>query len=211
MTQPETASSSPAGRLSAIELLRLLSMLMVLILHADYVALRVPDAALFATTPAEAVGRVVAEQLSIVAVDVFVLISAWFGIRTTVRGICSLLFQVLFYALVILGALSQLLAFASDTRRRNRLINTLAASSLAVYLIHFNPFLFKHYQQICRQLYYSYDGIMVWLAMGSFLLTVFFGSILIDRLRLPLWQLLLRAFSRRSDRRSDTKIGKRVS
>lgn len=211
MTQPETASSSPAGRLSAIELLRLLSMLMVLILHADYVALRVPDAALFATTPAEAVGRVVAEQLSIVAVDVFVLISAWFGIRTTVRGICSLLFQVLFYALVILGALSLLLAFASDTRRRNRLINTLAASSLAVYLIHFNPFLFQHYQQICRQLYYSYDGIMVWFAMGSFLLTVFFGSILIDRLRLPLWQLLLRACTSRSDRRSDTKIGKRVS
>lgn len=337
-----------AGRLSAIELLRLLSMFMVLVLHADYVALDIPDTTLLETSPGAAVGRVVAEQLSIVAVDVFVLISAWFGIRTTLRGVCSLLFQVVFYAvavlgvyalvrgvepercqlawhslipgydhwfirdylglmilapvlhaflentsrrqhriicaayllfeivygwllgkscfaagysllsfiglyllgslarregwqrpgwkfwtgvylvcallsaglaltaiaggdapparltaydspLVILGALSLLLAFAGSRTWRSKAVNTLAASALAVYLLHFNPLLFSDFKHICLRLYNTYSGVAYPAAMAGFLLAVFFASILADRLRLLAWRPLEQLFCRKRE------------
>ena len=38
-----------------------------------------------------------AEQLCIICVNVFVLISGWFGIRPCVKGVLSLLFQVYFF------------------------------------------------------------------------------------------------------------------
>lgn len=43
-----------------------------------------------------------AEQLCIICVNVFVLISGWFGIRPNVRGGLSLLFQVFFYHILFI-------------------------------------------------------------------------------------------------------------
>lgn len=114
------AGTPPGGtgirkpRLSNIELLRLLSMFMVLVLHADYAALGVPAAADLSVSPAETAARVLLEQLSLVAVNVFVLISGWFGVRLTVRSLGSLLFQVMFYALLIIGVVAATLGIPAE-------------------------------------------------------------------------------------------------
>lgn len=103
-------------RLSNIELLRLLSMFMVLVLHADYAALGVPAAADLSSSPAETTARVLLEQLSLVAVNVFVLISGWFGVRLTVRSLGTLLFQVLFYAVLIAAVVAATLGIPAAQR-----------------------------------------------------------------------------------------------
>ena len=114
------AGTPPGGtgirkpRLSNIELLRLLSMFMVLVLHADYAALGVPAAADLSVSPAETAARVLLEQLSLVAVNVFVLISGWFGVRLTARSFGSLLFQVMFYALLIIGVVAATLGIPAE-------------------------------------------------------------------------------------------------
>ena len=114
------AGTPPGGtgirkpRLSNIELLRILSMFMVLVLHADYAALGVPAAADLSVSPAETAARVLLEQLSLVAVNVFVLISGWFGVRLTVRSLGSLLFQVMFYALLIIGVVAATLGIPAE-------------------------------------------------------------------------------------------------
>ena len=333
--------ASPRQRLSNLELLRMISMMMVLILHADYAALGVPKDDLLTEDPLGAVSRVVWEQIAIVGVNVFVLISGWFGIRTSLKGVCSLLFQVIFYALaviavfaaagwltpndyhaalmslipgydhwfirsylglmilvpvinaylrqasmrqlaavvtaffifqtiygwilgkdgfsggysllsfigiymlghlarrgewhrrgpwlwlalylgcvaidsaaslwrlgatgaippmiieynspvVILGALSLMLTFAALPEWRSRTINGMAASCLAVYLLHFNPLILKHYLRTCFEIYCSYYPLISYPLLALFLLAVFFASILVARLRLIAWRPLSR-------------------
>lgn len=84
-------------RLSNIELLRILSMLGVLIVHADFVALGVPTRTEFLSTPTYTVIRTTLEAFAIVAVNVFVLISGWFGINFRWSSLCKLLFQCVFF------------------------------------------------------------------------------------------------------------------
>ncbi len=113
---PPGATGIRRPRLSNIELLRLLSMFMVLVLHADYAALGVPAAADLSASPAETAARVLLEQLSLVAVNVFVLISGWFGVRLTARSLGSLLFQVMFYALLIIVVVAATLGIPAEQR-----------------------------------------------------------------------------------------------
>lgn len=77
-----------------IELLRIVSMMMVLGLHANYLALGSPDTETILS--AEGLTRTVFQSLCIIAVDVFVMISGWFGIRASVKGFCNFLWQVFF-------------------------------------------------------------------------------------------------------------------
>lgn len=84
----------------------MLSMLMVLVLHADYAALGAPDTGRWAVAPGASLLCVIMEQCSVVAVNVFVLISGWFGIRLSLRSVSSLLFQVVFYAVAVIGVVA---------------------------------------------------------------------------------------------------------
>lgn len=84
-------------RLSNIELLRILSMLGVLIVHADFGALGEPTRAELLSTPTYTVIRTSLEAFAIVAVNVFVLISGWFGINFRWSSLCKLLFQCVFF------------------------------------------------------------------------------------------------------------------
>lgn len=83
-------------RSSNMEALRLLSMFFVLALHANYFIWHAPTARELASTAVCSFLRVFAEAACIVAVNVFVLISGWFGIKPTFRGLATLLFQVMF-------------------------------------------------------------------------------------------------------------------
>ena len=74
---------------------------MVLILHADFQALGAPDKTEIINHPVAATLKIFFEMASIVAVNVFVLISGWFGIRPSVKGITKFIFQCLFFSLGI--------------------------------------------------------------------------------------------------------------
>lgn len=88
-------------RLSNIELLRFIAMLMILLVHANYAILGGVSIADVQSAPVPSIVRMLFEHLCIVAVNVFILISGWFGINATIKGGCSLIFQLVFYSLII--------------------------------------------------------------------------------------------------------------
>ena len=83
-------------RNSNIELLRIISMFMILALHANFNALGSPTSNEAVTNPALTFARVCFEQLCIICVNLFVLISGWFSIKTKVKSAASFLFQSYF-------------------------------------------------------------------------------------------------------------------
>lgn len=100
-------------RLSNIELLRFFAMFLVLVVHVNFFSLKMPQPSEMVADPINGAARFFFEALSIVCVDVFVLISGWFGIRPSVKGICNLAFQCLFflvgiYAVTVCLGLSRL-------------------------------------------------------------------------------------------------------
>ena len=76
-------------------------MLLVLILHANYLTFRFPTFEALHDQPLGSLGRIWSESLAIVGVNVFVLISGYFGIRLRIKGMVSLLFQAAFYTIGI--------------------------------------------------------------------------------------------------------------
>ena len=84
-------------RESNFELLRIISMFMILALHADFFAIGAPDVEAFHDTPLSASTRLLIEMMSIVSVNVFVMISGWFGIKPSLKGFANFLFQCLFF------------------------------------------------------------------------------------------------------------------
>lgn len=95
-------TSTKGIRSSNIELLRILSMFMVLVLHANFLGIGAPTTQDCLTAPGNAFLRFLVESLSIVAIDVFVLISGWFGIKPSLKKFFALVFQILFFTISIL-------------------------------------------------------------------------------------------------------------
>lgn len=92
-------------RQSNFELLRLVSMLLVLGFHVGHVALGSPRTDELLNNPVNACTRIFWEQACAVCVNLFVLISGWFGIHPNRKKLVSLLFQVFFLsALITLAA-----------------------------------------------------------------------------------------------------------
>lgn len=90
------------NRNSNIELLRILAMFLVLVQHANFLGIGIPNSVDCLTAPANTFIRFFVQSLAIVAVNVFVLISGWFGIKPSIKKLLSLLFQVFFFTLSIL-------------------------------------------------------------------------------------------------------------
>lgn len=105
---------TPSNRQSNIELLRILSMFGVLILHADFGALGEPSHAELLSTPSYTISRSFIEAFTIMAVNVFVMISGWFGIKFRYSSLCNLLFQCAFFFFGIFGVLK--ITGLSDTQ-----------------------------------------------------------------------------------------------
>lgn len=93
--------SNSVVRDSNIELLRIIAMFMVLVLHADFIALGAPGKEDLVSSPIISIFKVLFEELSIVAVNVFVLISGWFRIKPSIKGFCKFAFQCLFFSIGI--------------------------------------------------------------------------------------------------------------
>ena len=88
-------------RLSNIELLRIISMLMILALHVNFFLLGSPSTSEISNNSIGAFSRTFFEFVCIVAVNVFVLISGWFGIKVKKKGLLSFLYQIIFFYLGI--------------------------------------------------------------------------------------------------------------
>jgi surface polysaccharide O-acyltransferase-like enzyme len=86
-------------RESNIELLRNISMFMILIIHANFVSLPHIQYNELTSNYLPSITRFLIESLGIVAVNVFVFISGWFGINTRAKGIFSFIYQILFFLL----------------------------------------------------------------------------------------------------------------
>lgn len=84
-------------RNSNIELLRMLAMFLVLLVHADFFSLGAPSVLDVQTIPVDSFWRIFFEAISIVCVNVFVLISGWFGIKPSYKGLLNFLFQCFFF------------------------------------------------------------------------------------------------------------------
>lgn len=83
-------------RQSNFELLRIVAMFMVMMLHVNFLALGKPtlDEANTATVPTFV--RIMFEVMSVGCVDLFVLISGWFGIKANRKSLFTFIFQVVF-------------------------------------------------------------------------------------------------------------------
>lgn len=105
MKQDTVVINSPAKhivgggkeRSSNIELLRIIAMFLVLVVHADYFSLGAPDSTAITSTPLSAIARCFFESCSITCVNIFVLISGWFGIKPSLRGFGNFIFLCAYF------------------------------------------------------------------------------------------------------------------
>lgn len=98
---PSAPQAARPARQSNMELLRLVAMLLVVAVHANYYSIGMPRPGDLAAAPAATFLRIFCEQAAIVCVNLFVLLSGWFGIRPTARGAANVLFQAVFFALAV--------------------------------------------------------------------------------------------------------------
>ena len=88
-------------RLSNMELLRIVAMLFILVVHADFKALGAPTLDDMEASPLLSFFRLLGQSMSIVCVNLFILISGWFGIRPKIARFSEFVFQVLFFGISI--------------------------------------------------------------------------------------------------------------
>lgn len=89
-----------------MEVLRILAMVLVMLVHATFMSTGLPDKGMLIDRPLTSFGLYMQSALSVVCVNVFVLLSGWFGIHWHPKRLGSLLFQVLFFAMLVFGVLA---------------------------------------------------------------------------------------------------------
>ena len=121
MAEEKNISLQPAGKTvrdSNMELLRIMAMVLVMVVHANFRALPIPSPHNVVAHPTSALLQFLTEGLSIIAVNVFVLLSGWYGIRPKVHRFAELLFQILFFTIIGVG-LSELIEPGSAINATN--------------------------------------------------------------------------------------------
>lgn len=89
-----------AERKINFEILRVLAMIMVLGLHANFTALKSPSADTILSI--DGILRTYLEAICFVAVNTFVMISGWFGIKPTLKGFFNFIWQVVYLVGILL-------------------------------------------------------------------------------------------------------------
>ena len=85
---------------SNIELLRIVAMFLVLIDHSGYMSINPPTGEEVCSEPLVSFARCCSQSFSSICVNVFVLISGWFGIKAKPVRVVELLFQCYFICVV---------------------------------------------------------------------------------------------------------------
>jgi surface polysaccharide O-acyltransferase-like enzyme len=83
-------------RNSNIELLGIMAMLLVLIDHSGYMSIMPPTNDEVCSAPFLSFVRYCGQSFSSICVNVFVLISGWFGIKARINRVSEFLFQCYF-------------------------------------------------------------------------------------------------------------------
>lgn len=101
-------------RLSNIELLRIVAMLMILVLHVQVDGI---ESTYDDTIDINHFTSFLFEAISIVGVNLFILISGYFGIHLRRRSVANILFQIYFFGLLgLIGWMAIQGTYAVDTR-----------------------------------------------------------------------------------------------
>ena len=160
-------------RQANIELLRLVSIILIVILHADIFSLSVPDYDRLMTSPFVSISQLAVESIAICSVNVFIFISGWFGIRPTAKSFTNLCFQILYFtigiylATILLGVntinLSGLLSIVFLTKNgwfiRSYVLLLILAPILNSYIATANRSQFK----LTLILFFVFQSIYGWL------------------------------------------------
>ena len=85
---------------SNIELLRIIAMFLVLIDHSGYMSIDPPTSDEVFSTPILSFARHCSQSFSSICVNVFVLISGWYGIKARISRVAEFLFQCYFICFV---------------------------------------------------------------------------------------------------------------
>ena len=93
--------------------------------------------------------------------------------------------------LVIMAAIALLRAF-SRIQFQSKFVNWLATSCFAVYIIHFNPFVFPFFKSGVWWMADRFGGILFVLGSMVWLMVVFFLCVLVDQLRIFSWNKMYR-------------------
>ena len=91
--------SGKLSRDSNMELLRIIAMFLVLVVHSCFKSVGYPNTADAIAKPLSIFSRYVLQSASIICVNVFVLLSGWYGIKTRIKSFCKFIFQVLFFSI----------------------------------------------------------------------------------------------------------------
>lgn len=97
----EIYSISSGPRQGNFELLRIAAMFMILIAHADFVSLGRPLPEEYFSDFGSSLCRAFFGLLTSMSVAIFVLISGWFRIRFSIKGLANYMFQCTFLILII--------------------------------------------------------------------------------------------------------------
>lgn len=89
------------NRQSNLELLRIIAMLLVMVVHANFFSLGSPSIEELHTFPQTSITRFFIQSIGICCVNIFVLISGYFGIRPKFISLVSFLYQILFFFVLI--------------------------------------------------------------------------------------------------------------
>lgn len=95
------SNSKKHFRQSNIELLRIIAMFLVLTVHANFWSLGAPSFNDFIIYPLSSWTKTCVQSISIVCVNLFILISGWFGIRSSLKGFLNYIFQCLYFSIGI--------------------------------------------------------------------------------------------------------------
>ena len=128
-------------------------------------------------------------------IDIFIFLLC--AIINTIVGVLALKLDINLYGKIyayinplnIIGALYLFLFFTKINIGRSKLINWLAASSFAVYLLHGNQ-MREYFTETIQHIYNSYSGLGCVLLVFLFLVLVYIASVVIDQLRIITWNLL---------------------
>lgn len=161
---------------SNMEMLRIISMLLVLVVHADFSALSAPTPEDININATSVFFRFLMESISIIAVNVFVLLSGWYGIKPKTTRLLEFLFQVLFFGIICMSCEWLLTGNKPD----KALLTVLTLSPtywffktyLALYII--SPILNAFVENSSRQLFknvlisfFAFQSTFNWLVDGA--------------------------------------------
>ncbi len=104
ISQNTNISSIVAGhRKSNFELLRIISMFMVLGLHVNFKHIGIPELSATDHNYLQILFQTIVEAICLPAVNIFILISGWFSIKASLKGLISFIFQYIFVVSVSYG------------------------------------------------------------------------------------------------------------